>query len=274
MALLPIGGSLQVQNNLREIYVNGSQTTALGYLGAAAMNGSPVEAFSVATAASGSQAPQTSQVQNNSFNYTTTVTAASGASGMMYTAMYYPAITEYVDGMILAFRSPSLNSGASTFNAGAGSYPIYGIGYEPLQGGELNNTASIELEYNSYHNAWIIIGGGYNLQVGTAYGSYQAPQWGQVVLGNNAEYVNYTTTRAFNTTYTNTYGKPIAVSVWGYSTAAAAITAVVNGVSVAVCTLQETPGQIIGSYFLVPIGANYEAYLAGTTTLVGWFEIH
>jgi len=217
--VLPIGGSLQVQNNLLEIATNGSQVTALSNLGAAALNGSINEAFTVANSTSEYQAPQTLQVQSNSFNYATLVTASSGASGAMnYTATYNPAITAYTDGMVLSFRAPITNTGASTFNAGAGAFPLYG-GNGPLQGREISYTLVITCQYNISVGAWFIIGGEYSLATGPAYYSGQAPQWGQT-LGGASTQTNYTSTRAFGTTYTNTLSRPLFVVIYADITTA------------------------------------------------------
>src|SRR5271154_6278081 len=95
-------GSLQIQNNLEEIAANDMQMEALTNLGA----------------------PSILQLQNKTFTFTTEVTASSGASGTMYTATYYPPITEYVDGMVLAFNSPLTNLGPAFFDAGAGYIPV------------------------------------------------------------------------------------------------------------------------------------------------------
>jgi len=278
MAFLPIGGSLQVQNNLREIYVNGSQSTALTNLGAAAVNGSDLQVFSVATAASGMQAPQALQVQNNSFNYSTLVTYASGASGIMYTAVYSPAITEYVEGMILSFYTPMPNAGPALLNAGYGYIPIYGsIG--PLQGNEISNTRNTVVQYSAYYNAWFLIGGGYSLQIGAAGYGYQAPQWGQVLAGNNAQWYNMTGSRALNTTYTNTTGKPISVMGQLYLASGAYNTiVVVNGVYVLYIN-NEISGNTTwlyypNYYFTVPEGATYELYAPTGVALDAWLELY
>jgi len=272
MAFLPIGGSLQVQNNLREIYVNGSQSTALTNLGAAAVNGSDLQVFSVATAASGMQAPQALQVQNNSFNYSTLVTYASGASGIMYTAVYSPAITEYVEGMILSFYTPMPNAGPALLNAGYGYIPIYGsIG--PLQGNEISNTRNTVVQYSAYYNAWFLIGGGYSLQIGAAGYGYQAPQWGQVLAGNNVLYRSMTSTRALGTTYTNTYGRPINVSVVVESTAAGGYNNLnVDGYNVSWANASAT-GQYITVEAIVPAGATYECLDYSDVTYISWFEL-
>jgi len=248
----PIDGALQVQNNLREIYVNGSQATTLINLGA----------------------PSIVQVQGGIYNYTSTVAATP--SGALYTATYDPPITEYIDGMIVSFQSPITNIGPSEFNAGAGAYIIYGLSYANLQGNELANGAHIVLQWKAGSSNWLLIAGGYSLQVGHAMYSYQAPQWGQILAGNNAMWYNMTSTRALSTTYTNSYGKPISVvAIVSNDTADTWFDGYVNGNQLFAAQVPYANNQVCVP-LTVPNGETYEVINAGggTATLVYWWELY
>lgn len=87
-------------------------------------------------------------------------------------------------------------------------------------------------------------------------------------------YHNQTGARAFGSTYTNTQGKPIFVSVWGTSTSAVQLQSVINGVAIGESVQQNTPGTFIGTTFVVPQGAAYSVTAGGAPTLSGWFELY
>jgi hypothetical protein len=110
--------------------------------------------------------------------------------------------------------------------------------------------------------------------VGAATAAGNAPQWGQVLGGNNASYHSENGSRALGTSYTNSNGRPIFVTVQATSTAAAALVATVSGVAVAVSTNQATTGTPIGFSFIVPTGATYSVTVSGGTgTISNWYEL-
>jgi len=151
-------GALQIDNNLSEIAANDSQIVALTNLGGASIT----------------------QVQSNSFNYATMVTASSGASGMMYTATYDPPITKYLPGQVLWFDAPLTNTGPTTFNSGAGAMAINGADGLPLQGLEIVSATPAAVIVNVTASAFRLINPSGAYQVAPAVYSLQAPQWGQV----------------------------------------------------------------------------------------------
>lgn len=96
-----------------------------------------------------------------------------------YSSTYEPPITYYTDGMKLSFYAGGANTGASTFDAGAGAYPIVGMNHTALQGGEIGTNA-ITVQWLAGISTWQLVDGGYSLQVGPATESNHAVQLGQV----------------------------------------------------------------------------------------------
>jgi len=145
----------------------------------AELNGSAQESFQVAAASGGTYAPQTLQVQNNSFNYSSEVTSASGASGMMYTATYDPPITAYVPGQVLWFEASATNLGPVMFNAGPGYMTINGLDGLALQGYEIIANSMNEIVVNPTATAFRLVSPGGSLQIAPANYSLQAVNLGQ-----------------------------------------------------------------------------------------------
>lgn len=85
--------------------------------------------------------------------------------------------------------------------------------------------------------------------------------------------------RSLNTTYTNTTGKPIQISVFGGPTSSADIgyQVWVNGTSVSIGTYSASPGRYISSgCVIIPPGAQYSVALAGvsgTCPIIQWREL-
>ena len=93
-------------------------------------------------------------------------------------------------------------------------------------------------------------------------------------IGYSQTWQSVTASRAFATTYYNTTGKPISVSVWASVATAAASTLAFssNGVVVAQCGMSQTGGITNGLTYIVPVGASYS--VASTNfNLAGWFEL-
>lgn len=224
---------------------------------------------SVGAATTDANAPQTVQVQKNAFNYSANTTNVGNA----YTASYTPAITTYTLGMVLSFSVPAANTGSSTFNAGGGILPIVGEFLNLLQGGELETNTTVTVQLASSGTVWIIQSGSFSLQVAPATASLQAPQWGQIFSGNNAVWNNETGTRTLGTTFTNSFGKPIGVSVRVTAGSAGNFASFfVNAVEIGWTTEAPLAGSSVGVFFTVPAGATY-AVIATGTTLTSWFEL-
>lgn len=100
------------------------------------------------------QAPQTAQVQKNSFNYSGTDTGTANA----YVIALTPTITVYTDGMIVSLTPTNSNTGASTLNAGGGVEPILLAG-AALAGGEIVANKPLVLQWSGAQTSWIIVGG-------------------------------------------------------------------------------------------------------------------
>ena len=78
-------------------------------------------------------------------------------SGNSYVVALTPAVTSYVDGMLVSFNPTHANTGAATLNAGGGAYSIH-LGGSALQGGEINGV-EVMCQWNADVSLWQIIGG-------------------------------------------------------------------------------------------------------------------
>lgn len=92
-------------------------------------------------------------------------------------------------------------------------------------------------------------------------------------LGDGQTWTSVTGSRAFGTTYTNSTGKPIAVSTWGSSvTSGGNLQATVGGVVVSYAQHESTSNTNVNSYFIVPAGATYSV-TSNSVSLVAWVEL-
>jgi hypothetical protein len=82
------------------------------------------------------------------------------------------------------------------------------------------------------------------------------------VLGMGQTWQNVTASRALNTTYTNSTGRPIQVSMSGST--GASITLTINGAALA--------PVVYSIHFVVPVGATYAVALSGGS-IAGWNEL-
>ncbi len=98
---------------------------------------------------------------------------------------------------------------------------------------------------------------------------------GMLGIGINQTWQDVSASRAASTTYTNTTGKPIAVSVSLVSSVATVILYTLSGVSFAGSASSAAGGNNINSaFFIVPNGGTYEAHNnVGTSTLYSWKEL-
>jgi hypothetical protein len=194
-------------------------------------------------------------------------------TGSSVSAVFAPPITILSPGNILWIDFPVGNSGPMMLNVGTGYLPLLGMSFQPLQGGEIvPGIAGVVV--NSTATDFLLFAPNGSYQVGSAQASLQAPQWSQVFAGNNAQWKFLFGSRILGTTYTNTYGRPIAVSVGATSTAQSALQGQIYGVTYAQSSVQVTPNNQMSIYFDVPAGATYQVNnFSGTPTLLYWNEL-
>ena len=92
-------------------------------------------------------------------------------------------------------------------------------------------------------------------------------------IGYGQTWQNVTASRAFNTTYYNTTGKPITVNVMGSTTTSAIITLTINDI---VLSGGGSPSASVseGVFGIVPPGGSYISTMTGgTPTLAAWSEL-
>lgn len=114
-------------------------------------------------------------------------------------------------------------------------------------------------------SGWSIVNGSALLQYAT----------GAPLLGVNQTWQDLSASRALGTTYTNTTGRPIAVNVRVGSLSNGNVVAniAVNGISIAGTNTDNSAGQGVAVFAIVPAGATYVATISlGTGTLV-WTEL-
>jgi hypothetical protein len=204
-----------------------------------------------------------------------TIYAVDTGTANNYVIALNPPITSYTDGQKLSFRPINNNTGPSFLNAGGGSIEIVGPA-GGLQGGEIDIGYIVTVQYSSLTSFFNLIDGMIATQVGQALNSDQAPQWGQVLAGYNTSYINVLALRAIGVTYTNTYGKPIAVAVSAQISAAGFVMfAFVSGQFVATSGAAGSNGYTVSLYFIVPTGGNYsiQEEPGSTATPQYWYEL-
>jgi hypothetical protein len=90
-------------------------------------------------------------------------------------------------------------------------------------------------------------------------------------LGYGQTWTDLTASRALSTTYYNTTGKPIAVSVYWQATAVGTVTATVSGLQIAATTIATGATNSGGLSFVVPVGATYS--VACGVSFTRWSEL-
>jgi hypothetical protein len=108
--------------------------------------------------------------------------AIDTGSANAYAAVYAPAVAARVDGLTLAFRATTSNTGAATFAPnGLGAKPVLGGAHAVLQGGEIVAGGLVVVIWSALHDAWVLLGctGGAQ-QVGLATNSKHAVQRSQL----------------------------------------------------------------------------------------------
>jgi hypothetical protein len=165
----------------------------------------------------------------------TVVLADTGAANA-YTAVNATPLVAgtWVDGVVQAVKIAHANTGASTYAPdGLAAIPIYGLGLQPLQGGELalNGTAILMRAtiagVNSGNPIAVLMecaGGAQQIPPGTQSG--HAAQLGQAGFQNQAVYINNSGTQfvsinggAYTSTGATTFAAPVSgrvkYRVWG-----------------------------------------------------------
>lgn len=212
----------------------------------------------------------------------TVVLADTGAVNAYAATNATPLVAgTWVDGVIQAVKIAHANTGASTYAPdGLTAIPIYGLGLQPLQGGELalNGTAILMratiASVNSGNPIAVLMEcAGGSQQIPPATQSQHAIQFGQS-FGYGQTFQNVSASRSLGTTFSNSTGRPIFVFIEVSSTAAnAAIAASVGGIPITGAG-QPTIGQPIFVCFPVPPGLSYQAQVnAGTGSIGIWTEL-
>lgn len=75
--------------------------------------------------------------------------AAATLAGSTYTATYAPAVAGYVDGLWLCFKANAANTGAASFDSGAGAKPLRKFGGKALDTGDIKAGQMCTVRYNS-----------------------------------------------------------------------------------------------------------------------------
>ena len=83
-----------------------------------------------------------------------------------------------------------------------------------------------------------------------------------------------TLSRSLGTTYTNTTGKPIFVSIWGISSGNALLQGLVDGVQISVSAQGYTNGATVPIQIMVQPGLSYSVQQgSASVSLTKWFEL-
>jgi len=205
---------------------------------------------------------------------TTIVTQFSFATGTStaITAVFSPPILVLEPGNIFWLGVSITNTGPINLNVGTGFLEIGSTDGNSLQGGEIT-PGLIGVVVNTAANGFSLFVPNGAVPVGSAVASEQAPQWQQVLAGNNIIYTGYPSGRMLGATYTNTTGRPIYVLVTMTSTALFSAFFTVDGVNLFYAP-QNAATQFSTAGAIVPNGATYLANVnAGTGSIITWQEL-
>ena len=230
------------------------------------------------TAGTGAVTSIVTQIQGDTYS-----TAADAGAANAYVGVYTPAITAYTSGMTVALQAiANSNTGASTFNAGAGVLPIKAAGGQALQGGELIATFSAVLKMNSALTYWeLVYTSGGATPVVTPTQSHHAVNKGYADTNYGAANLfstnnDETGSRAFGGgPYTNSTGKPmfLNISITQGSTPNQTDTLTIAGVAIETSGFFST-GQKFNMQGMVPAGATYSIATTGNDTISKWIETY
>lgn len=189
-----------------------------------------------------------------------------------YQVAYMPAIADFTDGMVLRFKAKTANTGASTFNG----YQILGADHAALTGGEIVANGDVWVQWNSSLNggsgAMVLVDStGGELPVAAATKANHAIRFDQA-LGLGQTWQNMTGSRALSTTYTNSTGKPIMVSVKGAVNSGANVILTVGGLAISQQGNTTTSAETLTVCGIVPPGATYQVQME-SGSISAWSEL-
>ena len=196
-----------------------------------------------------------------------------------YSLTYSPSVT-VTEGMELTFMPTHNNSGASTLTVnGSSAKNILAQDGSALQGGEIVAFGPISVVYNGTAFYITANAGGYAHSVTPPSGdnstkvattAFATSLVGAGTIGGSAQaWYDESGSRAINTVYTNTTGRPIMVCVMFDAGSSWDVGCAVNGVNIGGTGGNGTPG---GTSFIVPAGGTYEVTGSGET-ISAWGEL-
>lgn len=214
--------------------------------------------------------------------------ATAGGTAEAITAAFTPAIAALVNGMTLCVRAGAANATTTpTFTPAAGTITpkaiVKGAGAALVAGDIAGAGHWIVLRYDQSLDKWALqnpatgvtaqaFASSAETQTGAATNKAVTPSGlAETMLGGVGQSWNdVTASRALSTTYTNSTGRPIFVSVSGSVNSAAEMSVLVNGVQVG---KQTSPGgSVMCITAIVPPGATYRVQI-GSGSLQTWFEM-
>lgn len=215
-----------------------------------------------------------SSVQTGNLSYA----VATGTANAHVVALT-PKLTQRVDGMVIRYKAPAANTGALTLDDGLGAVSVVGGAHTALQGGETAANGDTWVQWNSSigGGSYILLectGGA--LQISPATQSQHAATFGQSLSAGAIADVK--ASRATGTTYTNSTGRPIFVTVSaGVVNANDAVKLTVNGVAV-IGSSSPSAGPACSVSAVVPNGGTYVFSSAnngnpGIGTISSWTEV-
>jgi len=229
-------------------------------------------------------------LQKNSFSQVTSAVKAIGRQRVILTdtgvANAYAATNtpEYVAGtwvdeVVQFVKIANANTGASTYSPdGLTPIPIYGLNLTPLQGGELRANCVATLVkatiagVNSGNPVAVLLHCyGAPLQVAASTQNNHAVNQSQV-LGIGQTLQNVTASRSLGTTYTNSTGKPIVLTISINVNAGQAYGIQINGGGVYNLNNVGTATTTVSGTVIVMPGYTY-GVIGSCGSLQSWFEL-
>jgi hypothetical protein len=191
------------------------------------------------------------------------------ANAIVITLNPVPASLAALTGVPIYIKmgASSANTGATTLAPnGLTATPVIHADGSALVAGELFDNGIAEVMYDGANFEL--------LSIGTAVASVYAPIQ-SVLSASGQTWQNVTGSRAIGTTYTNSNGRPIAVSAWATCTSAANLTGETPvGNTVAVGSVVVGASDTLGIFFIVPDGSTYTVHnIGGAVSLTGWQEL-
>ncbi|KWR88758.1 hypothetical protein [Cupriavidus sp. IDO] len=210
----------------------------------------------------------------------TIILADTGAANAYTATNATPLVAgTWGDGVVQAIKIAHANTGPSTYAPdGLTAIPIYGLGLQPLQGGELalNGTAVLMhatiAGVNSGNPIAVLMecAGGAQ-QIAPATQSGHAVQMAQVLgLGQTTQ--SLTGSRAIGTTYTNSTGKPIFIDIQIQLPTAAGFNLQKGGATVLGAGNNGSSSANYSASTIVLAGQTYGVTATAGSSINGWYE--